>query len=210
MIGVANASQLVKRCEPALARLHANLCELGYEFANPSGPISHASGTDVLLLGELEEKYGAFPLLFRSWYQTFRYVDFRQSERQLTQPGSPVSGLGLNCPLVFVALVDMEMLRTDLKQCGYNVGRGSESFLPTGAMASNCEPKGVWVPSSDIDPVLYDEGAGPISFATEVEMALRAGGFPFWYNIYRKARHISPLGHSPAFPIIFPKLVQGL
>jgi hypothetical protein len=194
--------------ESALHQLAANLTALGYEFKNEGGPIK-LSESDASLLA-LEARFGELPAFYRAFYRRFQCVDFRQSDRQLQSKDSKVSGLGLNCPLVFCSLDRIESIRAELRESELPVESDGLHFLPTGSVASNCDPKGIWIPSVEPDPVLYNDGAGPISLTQEVRESVLAGGFPFWKTMFRRRQHCSPLGHSPPYPELLPQLLQGI
>jgi hypothetical protein len=195
-------------CEAALRQLAINLMGLGYEFENEAGPLGFTESD--ALVEALEERFGELPAAYRAFYQTFCFVDFRQAGHQLHSQGSEVSGLGLNCPLVFEPLYKIDGMRAELAECGVPIESEGRCFLPTGGSASNCEPKGVWVPSRVLDPVLFDEGAGPVSLIEEVRDAILAGGFPFWMSLLRRSRHTSPLGFSPPYAELLPRLLRGI
>lgn len=194
--------------EMALRQLAINLTDLGYEFENEAGPLGFAE-SDALVVA-VEARFGELPAAYRAFYQTFCFVDFRQAGHQLHTQGAEVSGLGFNCPLVFEPLYKIDGMRAELAECGVPVESEGRHFLPTGSSASNCESKGVWVPSRALDPVLFDEGAGPVSLIEEVRDAILAGGFPFWMSMLRRSRRTSPLGFSPPYPELLPRLLKGI
>jgi hypothetical protein len=193
--------------ETALRQLASNLSNLGYEFENELGPLGF-SESDASVLA-VEVRFGELPVAYKAFYRRFQFVDFRQTARQLQIGGSELSGLGLNCPLAFCSLETMERMRAELAEW-VPIESDGRHFLPTGSAASNCEPKGVWVPSPNLDPVLFDEGAGPVTLIEELRGAVLAGGFPFWQSMFRRNRHVSPLGFSPPYLKLLPRLLHGI
>jgi hypothetical protein len=161
---------------------------------------------------DVQERLGDFPLLLRRWYTTFRYVDFSQDVEQLHDQSCPVSGLGYNITLVFYELRECLRLREQLEARGVRVMRGVDrrQLLPFGAYASNCEPKGVWLPDDSIDPTIYDDGGGDVSFSEELRQAFDAAGFPFWQHMFRRRRLVSPLGFAPEYDRLRDSLQHNL
>jgi hypothetical protein len=202
-------TEYMRWIEASLQQLAANLQALGYEFENQLGPLAKSESSDTSI-AMVESCYGELPKAYRLLYSTFAHIDFRQSHRQLHTAGSNLSGLGFNCPLVFVSLAEVPRLRDELVDSGFSVDVDGRRFLPTGDAASNCEPKGVWVPSTEIDPILFDDGAGPISLIDDLEGALIAGGFPIWPPTFKQRIRSSPLGHLPAYPTLLPQLLRGI
>lgn len=192
----------------AMQQLKDNLLSLGYEFRCRGEPFQF-SDSDLLIV-DVERRFGQLPIAYKALYRKFCFIDFRQSDSQLHDHGSKVGGLGLNCPLVFAPVTRIEKMRAEIVRCGGIIVSDRRNFLPTGSAASNCEPKGVWVPSSDIDPVLFDEGAGPVTLMDEIRNAILAGGFPFWKFMFRRSRHTSPLGFSPPYPNLLPYLLHNI
>src|SRR5262245_50798203 len=91
-----------------------------------------------------ERQCGEVPLLYRRWYERIGRVDFSQAREQLLGVRvGPTSGLGLNCSLIFL---DLPAALSTAAEVESDARPGI--FVPTGAYASNCEPKGVWVPDS--------------------------------------------------------------
>jgi len=200
-----------------LEALKRNLTNLGYRFAAQNDPILYAESVDQIKLNALADQFGPLPLFFQMWYEHFRSVDFTQHPSQLhSDCPSPIAGLGYNCVLIFQSIDSAMSMRTLLVEKNIPVERqekfrAKSSFLfPTGAIASNCCPKGVWIPDESKDPILYDDGAGPISFSCEIRSALEHGGFPFWSKLARRGKSYLPIKHSPDFLQILLLLMQGI
>jgi len=194
-----------------LFTLAENLVDLGYRFADTESPIQLADVIDIERVQEIEANEGQLPTLYAAWYRTFRRVNFCQATEQLSLPNShALAGLGLNCPLVFLDLNTCLELRKDLTQAGVRTMVSARRIIPTGGSASNCAPKGVWIPDGAIDPILYDEGAVPMTMAWEVSTAFAAGGFPFWDHLFRRRRFKSPIANTPSFREILPALMRNL
>jgi len=205
--------ELLADAERSLTRIRMNLDDLGYEFLDPN-PIVFADETDKAVLNNLESRWGTLPLFYKEWYRRFRNVDFSQASSQLfaSEP-CDVAGLGLNMTLVFRDIKSSLILRDELAVSEMEVSRernGKEQhFMPTGAIASNCEPKGVWLPDATIDPVLFNDGGGPITFTTELRMAIAGCGFPFWVHLFKRRIISLPLKFGPAWKKIEPALRRG-
>lgn len=195
-----------------LLRLESNLRRLGYKFANLDGPIRLIAPGTSTHLDKLYERYAEIPALLSEWYDRLDYVDFRQDKSQLLYPSQDVTaGLGLNCSLVFEPLSQHTQLQTVLEANGYSCKNSKgQDLIPIGCYASNCMPKGVWLPDSSIDPVLYDAGAGPVSMGTALDQAIQAGGFPFWRHLFSKRRITSPIPNTPRYLEILPQLIEGV
>ena len=209
---ISDVERFLQTTKNNLIELERNLIELSYRFADTDGPVQLADAFEQSLVDDLEMREGRLPALYRHWYTMFRSVDFTQAPEQRESPNAEsVAGLGLNCPLVFLDLNSCLRLREQLSRSGVRVRDPDGNVLiPTGGSASNCMPKGVWVPDSAIDPVLYDEGAGPVTMATEVHSAFAAGGFPFWDRLFRRRRFSSPLKNTPTFRELKPILTRNL
>jgi hypothetical protein len=206
------AKTFIETAKHNILKLADTLTSVGYEFANRKGAVQLSSESTRELLNATEAKFGELPMLLKMWYHTFACVDFSQSKDQLYGSDcGAVAGLGLNCTLVFLDLESCIELRSDLSEAFSDTLRmNGRTFLPLGGVASNCDPKGIWIPSNEFDPVIYNDGAGPISFASEVRTAIHSGGFPFWDRMFRRTRFASPLGFSPAFNQLRPILTQDL
>ena len=200
----------------SLGRLESNLLRLGYRFANGDGAIRCLTAGTNLALQRLKEQYTDLPQLFVAWYDRVEYVDFRQERTQLLERSDEiVAGLGLNCTLVFESLSRVQQLQDDLESLGHGCRNEAlqetpRTFIPTGVCASNSTPKGVWLPDRSNDPVLYDAGAGPVTMASEITRSLRAGGFPFWKEMFSRRRFRSPIPNTPRYPEILPQLMEGV
>lgn len=199
-------------CKHNLLTLQENLSNLGYRFLNTSGPLHFADRADCDAIAATQQRFGTIPLLIRRWYQTFRSVDFSQDPRQLRDPTSAVGGLGYNVTLVLRDINWCTSFRDELIVSGVMVEREAEHthLLPFGTFASNCEPKGVWIPDDSVDPAIYNDGGGPVLFSDELRVAFRSGGFPFWDCMLSRRRFTSPLGFSPQYRILRELLRQGM
>jgi len=198
-----------------LLRLRENLRQLGYRFANPSGPIIFAEEVDRANLRRLEKDYGPLPELYRAWYEKFRLVDFSQEHSQVfSEYQSDVAGLGYTPTLVWLGIEECISLRESVQGQSVRVDRSMNGELrrlvPIGTVASNCEPKGVWLPDSSIDPVLYDDGGGPVTMSDEIRMTFAHAGFPFWGKWARKRIRSVGLKYTPNFSCIDSTLFAGL
>jgi hypothetical protein len=195
-----------------LLKLESNLLKLGYKFANPLGAIHQIEPGSNSSLEEIRNKYHRVPRFFEQWYDHVEYIDFSQHECQLTQSSSDlVAGLGLNCQLIFAPLSDYVNRQIELnKKGGSCLDLDGAEFIPTGAFASNCEPKGIWLPSSEDDPVLYDDGSGPVTMRTEIMIAINQSGFPFWEKMFSKRRFTSSIPNTPKFREICSDLRAGI
>jgi len=195
-----------------LLTLQSNLSHLGYAFANPLGPVQLADEASLNILDRIEREKGKLPILYRRWYEMFHSVDFSQDKSQLHATSEhKLAGLGLNCPLIFLSLDTCIKLQAELSAYGYyKIQVNGMEFIPTGDYASNCEPKGVWIPSDEFDPVLYDAGGGPVSFSQSLRTAIDAGGFPFWQQAYTRRTISSPLQFNPAYKEIQNDLLRNI
>ena len=213
-----------------LELLHGRLMELGYEFADPGNSFRPATVEDHALIDQIQAEFGELPIILRKWYERFGSVDFRQAESQLcyekdarAPPGPDVFGLGSHPVLVFLSLGRCLELRRYLAErhasvvkeaqaLGHRLDSSTElgPFLPLGGWASNCEPKGVTLPSGAIDAVLYNDGGGDIYFVNQLRIAFRGGGFPFWLWSLNKKRFYSPYEYRPNFAKLLPRLTEGL
>jgi hypothetical protein len=181
-ISASDVDSFIRNSMHNLQALQANLTRIGYRFVRAAGPFQFADDQDRAVIGNVEEQLGHIPLLVRRWYETFRYIDFSQDPAQFHDASALVAGLGYNLSLVFREIESCIQLRDELRRSGIVIdrGEGDNRLLPFGSSASNCEPKGVWLPDHTVDPILYDDGNGPVSFSAELRTAFRSGGFPFW------------------------------
>jgi hypothetical protein len=204
--------QFIENARHNLLALQSNLVELGYEFANARGAVQIADQESKQAVHVLEERRGHLPALYRRWYESFRCVDFTQRPSQLRDAGGHrLAGLGLNCPLVFFDIAASLRLQKELESQDLRVRNSNrQELIPFGGSATNCEPKGVWIPDSVVDPSIYDEGAGPVTMSQEIIVALEAGGFPFWAKMHRRRRFTSPIGVTPAYEEVLPLLRRNL
>jgi hypothetical protein len=204
--------QFIEIARHNLIALQANLLELGYEFANSLGAVQLADERSKKAVHSLEQQFGELPVLYRKWYESFRCVDFSQKSSQLRDAtGHRMSGLGLNCPLIFLDIDTCVRLRHEIEGHGVRIqNEKGQKIIPFGSAATNCDPKGIWVPDSTMDPIIYDEGAGPVTMAQEVVAAFTAGGFPFWKKMFGRRRFTSPIGVAPAYQEILAALLRNL
>lgn len=147
---IAGVEHFLENARHNLLALQSNLMELGYEFANARGAVQLADEEAKQAVLTLEQRKGELPALYRKWYESFRCVDFTQQDSQLRDStGHRLAGLGLNCPLVFIDIGASMDLQEELE--GYSVhirnAKGQE-LIPIGGSATNCDPKGVWIPNS--------------------------------------------------------------
>jgi hypothetical protein len=121
--------------------------------------------------------------------------------------------LGLNTPLVFLSIPKCLLLQERLCKQTASVGEDPSElkrFLPLGAWASNCDPKGFCLPCDSFDAEFYDEGAGGLYFVEELRTAFKWGGFPFWRRLLTGNKQAHPLRCVPSFKTILPILTEGL
>ncbi len=197
-----------------LFTLKKNLDELGYRFERAE-PIRLAGCRDEQELEDIEARFGSLPALYRAWYLVFHEIDFSQEKSQLfSNIANDVAGLGLNQSLIFLEIRRAVKMRDELAAEGVRVemqnDRSVSKLIPTGAIASNCEPKGVWLPNSISDPVLYNEGGGDVTFETEIRDIIAYGGFPFWARMAQRRPPATVLKHCPDWERIYPLLSRGI
>lgn len=216
----AVAKEVVDRAYENLVRLRQRLIDLGYQFQNPTRVLVEASSTHLQQLSVLESQHGSLPLVLKAWYERIGCVDFQQSANQLAGDEESrslgVAGLGNNPVLVCLSIAEglklKERLLTESAEAGGDEPPIADDryFLPLGGWASNCEPKGVFVPSVGFDDVIYNDGGGDVFFVDELQLAFRWGGFPFWSSLVLRPKRLRPTGPVPAFIDILPKLVGNL
>ena len=205
--------EFVDRCYRNLTLLHSRLLDLGYEFEDPGRALVTASAEDVRRRDACEQELGEFPLVAHTWYSVMASVNFSQAPRQLGRwGGAPDFGanaiLGLGSHPVLI-VQDLAMAREQ------SVDYTSEEegvFLPLGAWASNCEPKGMELPGVGADFILFDDGGGPVTFVNEWRDAFEWGGFPFWAPFFGPTarRWSDSLGYKPDFARLLTELKLGL
>lgn len=195
-----------------LVRIESNLRKLGYDFDNKEGPIKQIGHGTNQELNRIRQQYNCVPEFLVAWYDRVEYVDFTQHMEQLLEPSDhPVAGLGLNCTLVIKSLESVCELQTMVELDGFKCKNvDGKDFIPFGSYSSNSTPKGVWLPDSDIDPVIYDDGAGPIRMSREIAHSINSGGFPFWASMFSKRRFSSPILNVPKYHEIKPELFAGI
>jgi hypothetical protein len=214
---VSVACEVVDRSLRNLCLLFKRLTDLGYSFQHPEDALVEASPGDAPAIDNVESRMGVLPMVARKWYERIRSVDFTQQETQMfSKDGSqcvPVSGLGLNAPLVFLSipkcLLLQDQLCKDAASDGDDPGR-FKRFLPLGGWGSNSIPKGFWLPCESFDAEFYNEGAGGVSFVDELRTAFKWGGFPFWRRLLTGKKQAQPVRCVPQFETILPVLTEGL
>jgi hypothetical protein len=217
--------EIVQRARFNLRMLHAQLLDLGYEFAEPHAALVDADPGAVAEIKRVEKELGALPLIARVWYQVLASVNFSQAERQLVYwqavrapTGPDLFGLGSHPVLIFQSLVRSreQLQHMTAEQEEQHVGAspsdaaGSGQFLPLGGWASNCEPKGFRLPCYAADAVIYNDGGGDVYFVDQLRSAFRWGGFPFWQWTLKNPNFYAPMHYRPNFKELLPVLTQGL
>lgn len=195
--GILHAGQIadliIDRCQQNFEIIAERLKDLGFQFKRPDGPFSLADDADRGELKKVQQRWGDFPVLIRKWYERFSFVDFCQAEEQLNSDG-PLRGLGAYPQLLTLPLPEIlqqwEDSAEDYEQHvrfmtevmetrgeTYAV-KDREFALYPGPYASNCDPKGFSLPSTEFDPEYYDDGAGPMTFYDDLKIIFKNGGFP--------------------------------
>lgn len=212
LIHTAGVDAFLDAVHANLSALEANLRSLGYRFARPEGPYRVADRAAIDRVGELERRHGPIPPLVRGLYSRFESINFAQDPGQLHgPPGDPVAGLGWHCPLVYAGIDScLRMAAEGIAPRSPEAEAAGRTFIPTGGYVSNCDPVGFWTPDATIDPVIYDEGLGPITLSRELTLVFHAGGFPFWKHMFRRGTPPSPLPVSPDYGAILPVLKRNL
>lgn len=212
LIDTDSVNRFIEDVRYNLVTLEGNLKTLGYNFANQNGAVQLASVSSLAALRSFERRFGIVSILFKCWYEAFHCVDFTQSNSQLySTNGERLAGLGLNCPLIFLDIDTCFRTFQDMGIADQIASqKNGKTFIPIGGAASNCDPRGIWVPDTGIDPNLYDDGAGPVTMYAEVKVAIEAGGFPFWMKMFSRRRFTSPLGVTPDYKNILPVLIHNL
>ena len=211
------ASEIVERSYKNLCHLLRQLNDFGYLFQHPEDALVEASSDDITALEVTESTMGYLPLLARKWYERIKSVDFSQRGTQMftenDSPSSPVSGLGLHTPLVFLSLPKCLSLQEQIRSQAASVGddlSDFEHFLPLGIWASNSNPKGFMLPCQSFDAEYFNDGAGPVYFVEDLRNAFQWGGFPRWRLLLSGKKQAHPFRHIPAFETILPILRDGL
>lgn len=203
----------VERAADNFERLVANLMRMGYKFHSPSPFVRLAQRPASVVQSGVDEH---LPLLLREWYSVIAHVDLRQDVEQMRDPTSDLVSLGFNCTAVFLSYDEGRRMtdEDDLTPLDYDVEpprpvRGSP-FVCLGAFASNCEPIGYWAERDPFDPIVYDDGGGPVSMADHVRDVLRWGGFPLWESMVLTPERGPILRLHPDFPRLLSSLRRGL
>ncbi len=227
---ISVCEEIVRRAQLNLRILHARLLELGYEFADPENSLVDAPPNAEADIETVERELGMLPLIARKWYATLASVNFCQSEKQrvfwqeVHPPAGPdIFGLGSHPVLIFQSLSScrqqlqqmtierqehVRQMKEKVLERPYETNRVGH-FLPLGGCASNCEPKGFWLPCEAVDGVIYDDGDGDTYFVDELRLAFRWGGFPFWQWGLKKPDFYSPYEYRPNFEKLLPLLKEG-
>ncbi len=227
-------TEIVLRARSNLRTLHARLLELGYEFAEPDAALVDAGPDTLAQIEQIEQELGALPLIARVWYGTLASVNFQQAESQLCcsggvlyPPEAPdIFGLGSHSVLIFQSLPRCReqyqaMLAEEAQERDAHAmadddaqdeleSADAEPFLPLGAWASNCEPKGFSLPCAGVDAVLYNDGGGDFHFVDELRSTFQWGGFPFWQWAVKRGDFYAPCHYRPNFAKLLPVLKEGL
>lgn len=218
----AVAEETVRRAKHNLELIHTRLVGLGYQFAHPDE--AFVSTRELLIqstqeeISDIERRVGNFPLLLKAWYQSVESLDFSQTWVQMRPPSGPdVQGLGRMTTLHMKSLRhcwrEHLYLKDYAEQHHLRNGTLSErfSFLPTGGNASNCEHRGVDLPSLGADAMLYNEGGGDIYLVTHLRRNFEWGGFPGCkYYAKNPDASLEPLYAKPNWGKVIPLLREGL
>lgn len=89
----AIAREIVNRSRFNIERIANTLADIGFRYWHPDGPFQLADTASRRLLAEKEAAWGEFPLILRTWYDTFAYVDFSQMTTNSSNP-DPYAGWG--------------------------------------------------------------------------------------------------------------------
>lgn len=225
---LAVARETVRRARHNVELLHGRLLALGYRFADPDAAFAPAGPDAPDRIAEVEQRLGTLPLLARAWYESLASVDFSQAEEQLRGPTGPdVNGLGSHPALILQSLdrgwqawLDMRVEREqDPQQLAHladehpeyyrQLTAPLEPFLPTGGVASNCEPHGFALPCLGADGVLYNDGGGDVYLIHLLRRCFEWGGFPFC-RYHAAGNPPLPWEARPNWERVIPLLRDGL
>jgi hypothetical protein len=222
--------EICRRGHRNLVMIYQRLCDLGFEFAEPSVALVETKTNAKHEVDEFERVFGVMPLVARVWYERIDSVDYRQTESQLLckQAIAPtglsdVYGLGSHPVLLFQSLEKCRRQAAEIAQKRNNssarsgaksntsmTNGGTSSFLHLGGWASNGDQKGFELPNMGIDGKIYNDGGGDIYFVDELRSAFRWGGFPFWRRLFENPKYYSPYEYRPGFARLLPMLKEGL
>lgn len=230
---VSVAKEIVDRAYRNLCLLHPRLIDFGYEFASPQDALREANDEDRKLLNEVETEFGQMPIIFRAWYERIGSADFCQARSQLWLPkgeikpatGPDIYGLGANPELVYLSLEEClqyrrEMIEERAHAFAEAIKHGAKidavadnpRFLPIGGAASDCRPKGISLPNSDVDAAIRNDvgrESAPCHFVTELRAIFQWGGFPSWRILLTTPNFYHPANYRPQFGKLLPQLRQG-
>lgn len=212
------ADEFVRRAYASLGRLRTHLLDLGYEFENVDGVLTEAAPSSASQLDQIEADQGLLSVVLRAWYERIGSVDFRQAAHQERGDGesgkNALAGLGMNTMLLVLPPSGALDLQAQLlaEEGALKAGEAravEQPFWPIGGFASNCEPRGLYLPAMGLDSAIYDDGRGDVTFADELREAFRWGGFPLWRRLIERPNSLGRAG-EPAFQRILPELRDGL
>jgi hypothetical protein len=212
--------ETVDRCFYNIQILHRRLIDIGYQFENPDTAFVASTNVDLSVIGDFQSKHGELPLVLREWYNRISCVSFAQDFNQLYfQPSNSeavpdVAGLGVGTVLLCLAPANCVLLLERLKAEALADDSDSsefEAFYPIGGSSTNCNPKGVGVPCTFADTVIYDDGIGAITFVEDLRSLFQAGGFVFWYRYMTSPRKpLAPVSIHPKYDTVIPYLQHNL
>lgn len=203
----------VERATHNFERLVENLSGVGYRFcaerpfARRVGPRDRSQ--DRALAPRM-------PLLMREWYCRIERVDLRQDPEQMYDDQSHLISLGYCATAVMLPFdegrrmaEEEELTPMDYDSEPPRPARDS-AFVCLGAFASNCDAIGYWVESVPFDPIIFDDGAGPVTMADHIRHIFEWGGFPLWKHMILTPERAPVLEAHPDFPKLLPALRRGL
>ena len=183
------ADEFVSRSIANLSQLYEALLAIEYRFFDADAAFVLHEFPDEDSVAEFEKRMGKMPLLAARWYRQIKSLNFRQDYRQLTDPASPLAGLGWNMAFIVESLTEAanhweqhraQQEENDLhaERAGYPKYGPLTPALLTGGCATNNDCKGFDLPSFRFDDVLYNDGGGDRYFGDEIAEAFLCKGFP--------------------------------